>query len=235
MGVPPTICEVVDSPGLDVHVSSSRHLSVVGGNPNNYTGIRVVPQALPPPYDVLNGQAMWVGPPSIRLCENAGQAWPTDAGCPPAPGLDSRICRAAELQCEPYYRYWISTEPVHVFSEAIVPGGTYNVQAIERACAIELEENYSTALPAVTSRWGDAVGNCATTPCTPPDGVVNITTDVTALLDKFKNLTGAPRKVRCDLEPAVPDHVINITDVTYSLDAFRGFDYPFVQLPDPCP
>jgi hypothetical protein len=231
LGVPQPACEVVGSPGLDAHVSSSRHLSLVGGNPDNYTAIRVVPEGLPPPHDALNGQVMWVGPPSMTFCENAGQDRPSDSGCPPAPGLGARTYRAAELQCEPYYRYWISPEPVHVFSEGIVPGGTYNVQAIERACAVELEEDYSVVLPAVTSPWGDAVGNCATTPCTPPDGVVNVTTDVTALLDKWKNLAGAPRKVRCDLEPALPDHVINITDVTYGLDAFKGFDYPFDVTP----
>ncbi|UCC30603.1 MAG: hypothetical protein JSU86_20710 [Phycisphaerales bacterium] len=235
LGVPPPVCEVVEPPTLDVHVSSSRHLSLVGRNPDHYTAIRVTPEGLPPPYDALNGQVMWVGPPLITFCENAGQDWPPETGCAVAPGLDNWTYRAARLQCEPHYRYWISTDPVHVFDEAIVPGGTYHVQAIEYACAPDVEENYSATLPAVASPWGDLVGNCTVSPCTPPDGVVGIPTDVTACLDKFKNLVGAPRKARCDLEPALPDHLINISDVMYSLDAFRGFDYPFVEVPEPCP
>lgn len=235
LGVPPPICEIVDPPSLDVHVSSSRHLSFTGGNPDHYTAVRVVLDDLPPPYDVLNGQVLWVGPPLLEFCENAGQALPPEAGCASAPGLDSRTYRAAVLRCEPHYRYRRSTDPVHVFGEVIVPGGTYRIQAIERACAPDVEENYSVPFPAVTSGWGDVVGNCAASPCTPPDGVVNVTTDVTATLDKYRNLRGAPRKARCDLEPALPDHLINIADVTYGVDAFRGFDYPFGDVPTPCP
>ena len=59
------------------------------------------------------------------------------------------------------------------------------------------------------------------------DGVVNITTDATAVLDKFRNLVAAPTKIRCDIEPRVPDRRINITDVVYTIDAFRGAAYPF--------
>ena len=60
---------------------------------------------------------------------------------------------------------------------------------------------------------------------------------MTAVLDKFKNLPGAPAKSRCDLEPDQPDFLINITDVVYALDAFKGFAYPFPGPPavDPCP
>ncbi|UCC30253.1 MAG: hypothetical protein JSU86_18895, partial [Phycisphaerales bacterium] len=81
------------------------------------------------------------------------------------------------------------------------------------------------------SRWGDVVRSCATWPCTPPDGVVGIPTDVTALLDKFKNL-GPPtfnpalRKARADLDWETPNKRIDISDVTFCLDAFRGVLYP---------
>ena len=69
----------------------------------------------------------------------------------------------------------------------------------------------------------------------PPDGTVDVTTDVTAVLDKFKNLEGAPAKARSDIDPTRPDQIINMTDVTYVLDAFRGSDYPFEPGPPPCP
>ena len=82
--------------------------------------------------------------------------------------------------------------------------------------------------------WGDVVENCSILPCAPPDGVVNITTDVTAILDKFRNLERSPSKARSDLEPLLLDQLINISDVTFSLDAFRGDEYPFA-IPTPCP
>ena len=45
----------------------------------------------------------------------------------------------------------------------------------------------------------------------------------------------APIKARVDLEPATLDRIINITDITRSLDAFKGADYPFPPGPPPCP
>lgn len=85
-----------------------------------------------------------------------------------------------------------------------------------------------------TSLWGDLLETCAVTPCSPPNGEVGIPTDVTAVLDKFKNLEGAPIKARCDLEPDSPDLAVNISDVSAALDAFRGFPYPF-DGPQGCP
>jgi len=41
-------------------------------------------------------------------------------------------------------------------------------------------------------------------------------------------------KARADIEPALLDHKINITDVSCALDAFRGWSYPFAS-PEPCP
>ena len=84
------------------------------------------------------------------------------------------------------------------------------------------------------SRWGDVVRDCTSVPCGPPDGRVDVTTDVTSILDKFKNLPGAPIKARTDIEPNLPDQKISIADVTYALDAFRGDGYPFSG-PTGCP
>jgi hypothetical protein len=61
------------------------------------------------------------------------------------------------------------------------------------------------------------------------------------VLDKFRNLVPpslpcpAIIKARADVEPQTPDQLINITDVTLVLDAFRGFPYPFSPSgPPPC-
>jgi hypothetical protein len=63
---------------------------------------------------------------------------------------------------------------------------------------------------------------------------VYITADVTMILDKFKNLEGTLPKPRADIEPATPDLLINMTDVTWALEAFSGAVYPF-STADPCP
>jgi hypothetical protein len=84
-----------------------------------------------------------------------------------------------------------------------------------------------------TSKWGDLVGDCGVTPCTPPDGVVDFV-DISAVVDKFKDLPGAPRKARADLSPDYLDKVIDFDDISSVVDAFRGFPYPF-DGPDMCP
>jgi hypothetical protein len=78
------------------------------------------------------------------------------------------------------------------------------------------------------------VKDCTTDPCGPADGHVGVITDAVAVLDKFQNLDGAPIKARCDLEPALPDRKINITDLNLVIDAFRGGDYS-LAVPTPCP
>ena len=77
-----------------------------------------------------------------------------------------------------------------------------------------------------TSLWGDMVGTCVATLCGLPDGEVGFPTDVTACLDKFKNLPGAVIKSRAEIEPNFPDWLVNISDVTQVVDAFHGFPYP---------
>jgi hypothetical protein len=142
----------------------------------------------------------------------------------------------ASLTCEPFYADWGALGTVHVYGAYVVPNGAYEVQAINEGCHLGIEELYSTALALTTSLWGDAVGDCATLPCTPPDGVVGIGTDVTAGVDKFKNLPGCMSKVRADLEPAMVDGRINITDITFGVEAFLGHSYPFPGpgSADPC-
>lgn len=225
-GEPPN-CPGAARPSPDVLGATNRHLSIVGGNPGQQVAIRVVVTSLPAPYDVLNDQTMWVGEPR-QVSENSGHIDPDDA-----PGFPAFW--TATLQCDPYYTDWSTYGTVQVYDEIIIPDGLYSVQTIDAICDAAVEVNYSLPWWFATSTWGDMVRNCATTPCGPPDGTVSITTDVTATLDKFRNLPGAPIKARCDLEPAVPDQTVNMADVTSVLDAFRGFGYPFAAPEEPCP
>ena len=182
---------------------------------------------LPAPFDVRNGEQMWVGRPT-SVSENSGVVSPGDAPASPT-------FWAVTLQCEPFFTDWTRFDTIHVFHERIIPGGLYSLQTINDNCGGIPEAVVSAPLEVATARWGDIVESCVTTPCTGPDGSVDIVTDIVALIDKFSNRPGAPIKSRADLEPAVPDQLINISDITRALDGFKDLPYPFTPGPSPCP
>ncbi len=229
-------CVPVDAPQSESWVAAkNRYLSCQPGSNGCRMALRVTFADLPAEFAEFQGQSLWAGLPE-EYCENSGQDLPPQEGCGPAPGLESLTMWAAKLQCEPYYTDWGALGTVHLYHESIIPSGTYIIEALDEGCDRTIEENYSAPLTISTSKWGDVVGDCTTNPCGPPDGIVNVTTDVTAVLDKFRNLEGAPIKARSDIDPNRPDQIINMTDVTHVLDAFRGFDYPFEPgPPPPCP
>ncbi len=214
------------APEPGVAVAKNRYLALVPGNADHTTAVRVKAINMPSPFEAWEGQSMWLGEPQ-EVSENSGAVSPSAA-----PGYPT--VWAAPLQCDPHFTDWAAYGTVYAYHQSVIPGGVYEVQAVDALCALGNEEHYSATLSVATSRWGDIVDNCTTGTCGPPDGVVNISTDVTAILDKFKNLTGAPLKARCDIEPAAPDLLINITDVVHAVDAFIGIDYPF-DMPTPCP
>ena len=180
---------------------------------------------------------MWVGPPT-EYCENSGQSTPPPEGCGPSPGLALTFL-ASTLQCEPYFADWDTVRALHLYHEGIVPSAAYEIQAIEIGLDILVEDNYTDPLELTTSKWGDVVKDCMQRPCGPPDGVVNMTTDVTAFVNKFKNLPVAVIQARVDSVSAtggaVPDCRTTILDMVYALEAFRGYAYPFSPGPPPCP
>ena len=213
-----------------------RYLSFTAGDPGRSQAIRVPFDDLPPPYTPWEGVVMWVGQPT-EYCEPAGKERPP---CPC--GQPSCVFTGATLQCDPYFTDWSVFDVVHVFHEGILPSATYAVQVIDSTCTT-VESNFSEPLFVTMSRWGDVVKSCVTCPCGPPDGVVGIPTDVTAVLDKFKNLEppsvpcAAVSKTRADLDWATPDQLVNISDVTFCLDAFRDVHWPVTfgpPSPRPC-
>jgi murein tripeptide amidase MpaA len=227
----PDVCEALAPPAAaSPDFDKPRYLSFVPRSLDGPSALRVTLVDLPGLHAAANGQVTWVGPPQA-FCENAGQAEPPPEGCGPAPGQPSLTLTTATLQCDPHYMDWDAYGTIHVYHEYVVPEGTYWVETVVQGEGGELS---SPPLELDTSRWGDLVSNCTTTPCGAPDGQVGVSTDVTAVLDKFKNLHGAPSKARADMEPGMPDGLVNISDVTYVLEAFRGFAYPFVPGPPPC-
>ncbi len=209
-------------------IAKNRYLSFTGGDPGTLQAIRITFLDLPSPFEYANARTMWVAEPK-EYTERSDKLLPSEAP-------DFPMFWAATLQCEPYFVDWSSYGHVYVFDEAILPGGTYGIQAIDEDCVLSLEHGYSTPLLLTAGPWGDICGPCDDSAWDPPDGSVDVTTDVTAVLDKFKNAPGAPIKARSDIEPSVPDLKVNISDAVFILDAFRGESYPFSGpvTTDPC-
>ena len=104
------------------------------------------------------------------------------------------------------------------------------------------ESSFSTPLELTTSLWGDVAdvfNGCTILPSgyqdcwAPPDGDADFD-DITAVVDKFRNLPGALMKPRADLAPKAPDRLIDFVDIPWAVDAFRGLPYPF-DGPGECP
>ncbi|MCH7872694.1 MAG: hypothetical protein IID33_13440 [Planctomycetes bacterium] len=186
--------------------------------------VRVTLDSLPPPFDLWNGAELWVGPTS--------QVSEAGANVPPTPGFPN--FNAARLQCTPFYTDWSLLSTIHVFHEGIVPGGAYQIQAIDDVCDLGVEAGVSDPLSMTTAIWGDTVRDLSVDPPPPPEGAINID-DALAVLGRFSSVPGSIIKARADLEPACLDLKINVTDVLASLAGFVGLNYPFTPTAaDPC-
>ncbi len=115
---------------------------------------------------------------------------------------------------------------VDVRGAMIVPGVTY---AARTNCGNIVAEIWSSSTTAATPRFGDNVGVFENGQWLPPDDSVDITTDVTAILQAFRNASSAPSAVQVDQIGSgisgigcVADGRADIIDVTIGLDAFRG-------------
>lgn len=217
----------VPAPYPDLHLTDAgdgtriRYLSVRTCTPYK-TALRVTYVDLPPPFAGCNGRTRWVGQPTAisEVSSLRDETPPTFQG--------------ATLTSAPVGVQWGAGGATHVYDEDIVPDATYEIQAIHEDCDTSDESNYSPPLSITTSRWGDSVGNCAVTPCTPPNGVVDFI-DIAAIVDKFKNEIWAISKTRADLFDNLPDRFVDFVDISSTVDAFRGDPYPLDGPTPPCP
>jgi hypothetical protein len=81
--------------------------------------------------------------------------------------------------------------------------------------------------------WGDVTGGWDGSSWTAPDGVVD-QDDIDAVVAKYQNLTNAPIKARADLDPDVPNRLVNFIDIGKTVDAYHGYLYPY-DGPSGCP
>ena len=140
------------------------------------------------------------------------------------------------------------THPAIVPTRVVSPGNPptlelaqYDVQVLDGSCAADNEGNYSSPLVLQSSIFGDVTGGFD--PAAPvwvaPDGIVGIPSDILGLIAAFGSQPGNMTKIRGDIEPCILDFLINISDITVALDAFRGLTLPFgpgvLDCPqDPC-
>ena len=217
-------CPASSVPQPDVIEAKNRYLSFSAGEVGESQAVRVILKDLPDANASLNGTVMWVGEPEL-VSENSGSIGHID-------GYSD--FSAATLQCAPFFADWTAFGTVHVSHPGIVPKGVYDMQVVNVSCSVDTEASFSLPLTLIQTKWGDCCGPFTAGEFAPPDGSVDVTLDVVAMLNKFRNLPGAPAKSRVDLEPDTPDRLINFTDITRNLDAFRGFGYPFPPAPAPC-
>lgn len=208
-------------------VAKNRFITIGGTNPGRDTAIRVTFVDLPAPFDVWNGLSLWVGTPRL-ISERGGTADPT-------PEFESFY--GALLSCDPVWADWSAFPDLHVFHEAIVPGASYQVDVLGEFCDPLTVADLSPGLMVSTALWADITStfDLNTQSWGAPDNVVNVTSDVVAMIAKFVSDPTAPKKVRVDLDPAVPDGVISVVEIALAVDAFRGLPFPYEPTAVPCP
>jgi subtilisin family serine protease len=164
----------------------------------------------------------WVGPPFTYY---------ESSDVPAA----SQAFQAARLQCTPFYQDWSATGVFSVYGAEIVPSSTYAVESVGVSCAGNEATcpDVSSAVQFTTGRSGDVDSpfQSPAPPLTQPNAL-----DVTALVNSFRHVAGAPLKIRAKLQPDLLNlHIdVNALDVVSGVDAFRGFAYAY-DGPCPCP
>ena len=168
-------------------------------------------------YSGFEGQIRWVGP--------VGQ-YTENQTTPP-------YYYAAPLQCEPYFADWTSLSWVYIYGSEVIPSSTYTVELVDVSCSnLNDPSCYTTLFTYTTNRWSDIAE-----PFSRPGGSDQPDfSDISAVLDKFKNLPTAVQKSRAQMQPnsVEPDAAISFADVSFVVDAFKGLGYGFPG-PSSCP
>jgi hypothetical protein len=142
---------------------------------------------------------------------------PSATNIPNTPNPDQEG-HAVQCTSTPTSAVWAAGD-IHLFGSPIIPSTVYdvctcNASGGECACA-----QFETAL------WGDV-----TSPFFPGSPNEPSFADISACVDKFKNLASAPNQVFTDLGGAgteAVDRTTNFADIGADVDAFKNIPYPY--------
>lgn len=134
----------------------------------------------------------------------------------------------SSLQCAPHFQVWNAATMVHAGDQPVTPGAHYAVEATLDGSVF----SPSTGVNTVT-RWGDCVGEFDGVQWTPPNGLTNFN-DVVSAIQRFQGRPTAPPLSWVDVHDAVPNRVINFSDIQWLVQSFTGTAYPF-GAPQECP
>jgi hypothetical protein len=114
----------------------------------------------------------------------------------------------------------------------VVPDTAYLVQS---DCGPGGAPVLSEPAPVETHIWGDVTGVFSGGEWTAPDGIIQAT-DALAILDGFRQLSGAPPMHILDSLGCSTDQIIDVVDVLAAIDGFTGDTYEEAShCPVPCP
>lgn len=114
---------------------------------------------------------------------------------------------------------------VHVMGTDVIPNTAYAAWA---NCGSVAAPVFSQAVNVTTAKFGDAAGQFVDGAWMPPDGSVDVSTDILAILDRFVGQPFGPPKYRVDIvasNACKPDQIVDILDLVAALDGFRGIPY----------
>jgi len=212
--------------------TKNRYLSFAAGDPGRVQAVQVTFQSLPG-FEYAEGRTMWVQEP-WEMVECSG----CNGHVPP-------FWWGARLGCEAdaYWGDWSAFGTVDVYNDAIVPGAVLEVRVLDQTCDPSNPASFPETLMVHMSAVGDVVGYGLVPDILEwdsPQGVVDFV-DISCVVDKFRNLIGAPRQARADVANSsagypLPDGQVDFVDISLVVDAFRGVAAlpPGPPAVDPC-
>ena len=202
----PDECEIVAPTTAVDDVTKNRYLSFDPENDGLCTGFQVAVTSSVL-FPTCSGIVGWVGEPF----EAEPGVW------------------VARVTDEPYFGGDWPAE-VHIADCEIAPTTAYEVRASADGIGFSAPLAVSTIDLPAPKYWCDVVGDFIEGAWTAPQGTVNMS-DIMAVLQKFSSAPGAPPLPWMDLDPEVPNTIVNMTDVQRAVECFKGGYYPFS---DPC-
>ena len=128
---------------------------------------------------------------------------------------------------------WSGVGTLHVSAEHVVPGSEYEIRVIDCGCDFSNSLDYSLPLSVSTSEWTDVCGPGASGVCeSGPDGVVDLTNDILAIIEKFSNRAGSLSTTQTDVRASSGldnnvDDLVTVADFSAAVDSFQGGGFSF--------